>query len=178
MPIPDKETHTIDYIESLPEGTRAELVDGIVYDLAAPSGTHQAILMNLATDIMNYIRRRHGDCMVFPAPYAVYLNNDAYTYLEPDISVICDKNKLDEQGCKGAPDWIIEIVSPSSKWMDYMIKLAKYQSSGVREYWIVDPQKRTLRTFDFERNETEDYPFDDLVFSSVFPEFRVKLSDY
>ncbi len=178
MPLPNEAIYTIDYIESLPEGTRAELIDGIVYDLAAPSGTHQALLINIATDIMNHIRKNHGKCMVFPAPYAVYLNDDDYTYLEPDISVICDHGKLDEKGCHGAPDWILEIVSPSSRWMDYVVKLAKYQAAGVREYWIVNPSKNTVRVFDFVGNETEDYHFTDSVASAVFPHLRLRLGDY
>ncbi|MDE5589145.1 MAG: Uma2 family endonuclease [Acetatifactor sp.] len=76
---------------------------------------------------------------IYLAPYAVFLNADETNYVEPDISVICDKSKLDERGCNGAPDWIIEVVSPSTERMDYGIKLFKYRSAGVREYWIVNP---------------------------------------
>lgn len=89
--------------------------------------------------IANYIDSSGGDCKVIPAPFAVFLNEDNTNYVEPDISVICDKDKLDNRGCNGAPDWIIEIASPSNQHMDYEIKLFKYRSAGVREYWIVNP---------------------------------------
>ena len=79
--------------------------------------------------------------------------------MEPDISVICDSSKIDEKGCHGAPDWIIEIVSPGSKSMDYFTKLFKYQSSGVKEYWIVDPMKQRVTVYHFEKETTEDYSF-------------------
>ena len=85
-----------------------------------------------------YIRKNNGECEVFPAPFAVFLNDDDMNYVEPDISVICDKNKISDKGCQGAPDWVIEIISPSSMAMDYFTKLFQYQKSGVREYWIVD----------------------------------------
>lgn len=86
---------------------------------------------------------RIGDCFVFPAPFAVFLNENDKNYVEPDISVICDKNKITEKGCNGAPDWGAEIVSPSSRQMDYYKKLFKYRTAGVREYWVVDSEKRT-----------------------------------
>ena len=73
--------------------------------------------------------------------------------MEPDISVICDKNKLDEHGCNGAPDWVIEVISPSDPQRDYGVKLFKYRAAGVREYWIVNPMKNTVTVYDFE-NET------------------------
>lgn len=90
-------------------------------------------------------------CEVFAAPFAVFLNKDIHNYLEPDISVICDKNKLNEKGCNGAPDWVIEITSPSDPQRDYGIKLFKYHTAGIWEYWIVNPQKNTVTIFDFEK---------------------------
>lgn len=90
-------------------------------------------------------------CEVFAAPFAVFLNKDIHNYLEPDISVICDKNKLNENGCNGAPDWVIEITSSSDPQRDYGVKLFKYRTAGVREYWIVNPQKNTVTIFDFEK---------------------------
>lgn len=84
-----------------------------------------------------------GQGEVFPAPFAVFLNADDRNYVEPDISVVCDKNRIDDRGCNGAPNWVIEITSPSKSQMDYGIKLFKYRMAGVREYWIVNPQKKT-----------------------------------
>ena len=111
--------YTIDAIYALPDGQRAELIDGRIYMMAPPNTRHQNLVSEFTITIGNYIRSKGGNCKVFPAPFAVFLNNDNQNYVEPDISVICDKNKLDEKGCNGAPDWIIEIVSPSTSRIDY-----------------------------------------------------------
>ena len=108
---------------------------------------HQKLVSQLTKLIGNYIDANHGGCEVYPAPFAVFLNADNKTYVEPDISVICDNDKLDERGCNGAPDWVIEIVSPSTERMDYGIKLFKYRSAGVREYWIVDTDSKSAQVF-------------------------------
>ena len=156
------EYYTIDDIKNLPDGQRAELIDGELYMMATPSRIHQWIVMELSFRIRDYIGRKNGDCEVYPAPFAVFLNADDKLYLEPDISVICDKDKLDDYGCNGAPDWIIEIVSPSTEQMDYGIKLFKYRSAGVKEYWIINPLSRTINVYDFEYDEkTRQYSFDD-----------------
>lgn len=94
------------------------------------------------------------------APFAVYVKDDIRNYVEPDISVICDRDKLDETGCHGAPDWVIEIVSPSSKHMDHVRKLELYREAGVREYWIVDSLKGSVSVYDLEGGkEPEIYSF-------------------
>ena len=112
--------------------------------MAPPSRKHQRISTRLVSIIDRYIEEHKGKCEVYAAPFAVYLDERSNTYVEPDISVICDPDKLDDRGCKGAPDWIIEIVSPASKKMDYLLKLLKYRFAGVKEYWIVDPIKETI----------------------------------
>ena len=99
MPLPKEELYTIGDIYSLPEGERAELIDGQIYDMAPPSRHHQEISMELSTAIQSYIRSKKGNCRVYAAPFAVQLDEDSHTYVEPDISVICDPNKLDERGC-------------------------------------------------------------------------------
>ena len=118
-----EEIYTIEDIHALPDGERAELIDGQIYYLAVPTRTHQRILLSLSRKIADYIDSKNGNCEIYPAPFAVYLNEDDYNYLEPDISVICDPSKLDEKGCHGAPDWIIEIASTGSRSMDYYKKL-------------------------------------------------------
>lgn len=135
MPTPQSKLFTIDNIYALPDGQRAELIDGQIYNMAPPSAIHQELVMELSATLRNYIRSKQGKCKVYPAPFAVFLNQDLYNYVEPDISVICDSGKINEKGCNGAPDLIIEIVSPSSQRMDYLTKLFKYRTSGVREYW-------------------------------------------
>ena len=143
--------YTIADIEALPEGERAELIDGELFRMDAPMRVHQKILIVLALEITLYIRNKKGKCEVYPAPFAVRIKKDNRNYVEPDISVICDKDKLDEKGCQGAPDWMIEIVSPSSKTMDYERKVKLYHEAGAREYWIVDPEAETVTVYDFER---------------------------
>lgn len=110
---------------------------------------------------------------MYPSPFAVYLNADDKIYLEPDISVICDKNKLTDEGCKGAPDWIIEIVSPSSRPMDYNKKLFQYRMAKVREYWIVDPMKQLITIYNFEHDTYEEYSFSDKVKAGIYEDFEI-----
>ena len=177
MPLPKEELYTTDFIYSLPDGERAELIDGQIYYMAPPTFTHQRLSNKLSQQITNYIDSKKGDCEVVPAPFAVFLNEDDKNYVEPDISVICDKSKLTEKGCTGAPDWIIEIVSPSSQRMDYLIKLLKYQNTGVREYWIVDPMKNRIMTHNFEYNTMEEYSFSDLVKVGIYKDFSIDFAE-
>ena len=170
-----EEFYTIEDIYTLPDGERAELIDGEIYYMAPPSTKHQALLMDLSYQIKDYINHNNGKCDVLPAPFAVFLNNDDLTYVEPDISVICDHNKLDEKGCHGAPDWIIEIVSPSSKAMDYFRKLIKYKNAGVVEYWVVDPERKITTVYNFESDGMEEYPFDENVPVGIYEGFVIKI---
>lgn len=145
--------------------------------MAPPNRIHQRIVNRLSQTITNYIDANRGDCEVYPAPFAVFLNEDDKNYVEPDISVVCDQNKLDDKGCSGAPDWIIEIVSPSTERMDYGIKLFKYRSAGVREYWIVNPKTRTVNVFDFEHyQEFAQYSFDDEVPVCIYSDLTIGIS--
>lgn len=154
-----EESYTINDIYALPDGERAELIDGKIYYMAPPNTIHQTLVMDLSYQIKDYIKRNNGECDVFPAPFAVFLNENDRNYVEPDISVICEKDKITDKGCNGAPDWVIEIVSPSSKSMDYFTKLFKYRTSGVREYWIVDPIKQRVTVYFFEKESVEEYLF-------------------
>ena len=176
MPLPKNNSYTIEDIFALPEGKRAELIDGQIYDMAPPSPFHQKLVMELSATIRNYIRAKGGSCEVYPAPFAVFLNKDTQNYVEPDISIICDKNKLDDKGCNGAPDWIIEIVSPSSKRMDYYIKLFKYRTAGVREYWIVDPIREMILVYDFENDDYEQYSFSEIVKVRIYDDFEINFT--
>lgn len=179
MPLPKNNIYTTDYIYSLPEGQRAELIDGVIYDMAPPNRIHQRIITELCTIINNYIKKGKGTCEVYPAPFAVFLNENNKNYVEPDISVICDKNKLDDRGCNGAPDWIIEIISPITKRVDYGVKLFKYRTSGVREYWIVNPLNNTVNVFDFEYEECNYcYTFEDEIPVCIYDDLKIKISDF
>ena len=177
MPLPKEELYTTDFIYNLPDGERAELIDGQIYYMAPPTFTHQRFLNKLSQQITNYIDAKKGSCEVVPAPFAVFLNKDDRNYVEPDISVICDKSKLNEKGCFGSPDWIIEVVSTSSKRLDYHIKLFKYRTAGVKEYWIIDPLKKLVTVYNFENEVTEFYTFNDTVKAGIYEDLYIDFSD-
>lgn len=146
-----KKGYTIADIEALPDGERAELIDGEMFMMATPMTVHQRILVKLIFEIETFIRKNKGNCELLPAPFGVYIKKDDRNYVEPDISVICHEDTLDEKGCHGAPDWVIEIVSPSSRKMDYVRKTTLYQETGVREYWIVDPKKEMVTIYEADQ---------------------------
>ncbi len=166
------EVYTIDDIYSLPDGERAELIDGKIYYMAPPNTRHQRLVHFFDREIGNYIQSHEGECEVFPAPFAIFLNKDDKNYVEPDISVICE---ITDKGCHGAPDWVIEIVSPSSKAMDYFTKLFKYKTAGVREYWIVDPMKQRVTVYLFEKESVEDYPFGIDIPVGIYDNFSIRV---
>ena len=168
--------YTIDDIYALPEGKRAELIDGQMYMMATPSTKHQRLVKEFTYQIENYIRGKNGDCEVLPAPFAVFLNADNKTYVEPDISVICDKDKLNDKGCNGAPDWIIEIVSPTSRQMDYYKKLFQYRMANVKEYWVVDPDKQMITVYNFEQDIMEEHTFSDVVKAGIYEDLEIDFS--
>jgi Uma2 family endonuclease len=167
--------YTIDDIYALPEGERAELIDGQIYYMAPLNRRHQDIIFSLSRKIADYIEAKNGVCKVYLAPFAVFLNEYDRNYVEPDISIICDSNKLNDKGCNGAPDWIIEIVSPSSRKMDYYNKLFKYRTAGVREYWVVDPDRKIVTVYEFEHDNMEEYSFDEDVPVGIYEGFSIKV---
>lgn len=172
--------YTEDDYYNLPEDVRAELIDGVlVYNQAAPSRIHQAILMELSGTIRNYIKAKGGFCHVYPAPFAVKLREDKETIVEPDISIICDPGKLTDRGCSGAPDWIIEIVSPGNSNHDYIKKLNLYADAGVREYWIVDPLKEQIFVYHLEKEKFEVvvYAFQDKIKVGIYEDFYIDFTE-
>ena len=176
MEMLEEEMCTVRDIYTLPDGKRAELIDGQIYDMAPPARIHQKLVSELTQAIGQYIKARKGNCEVYPAPFAVFLNRDNRNYVEPDISVICDMNKLDDRGCNGAPDWVIEVVSPGSEKTDYGIKLFKYRSAGVREYWVINPRTRIVNVYDFEHEDkTGQYSFDDVIPVCIYEGLEIRL---
>ena len=163
---------------SLPEGIRSELVEGQFYDMASPSRIHQKILSELHITIGQYIRSKGDSCEVYPAPFAVRLFQDDKTVVEPDISVICDPDRLTDRGCDGAPDWIVEILSPSTSSHDCIRKLLLYRKAGVREYWIIDPDFREVIVYPFDKNqaEYETYSFEDTIRAGIYEDLSINLS--
>lgn len=178
MAMPQEHIYTSEDYWNLPDGQRAELIDGKLYAMAPPNRIHQRLVSRLTQTIGSFIDSNKGACEVYPAPFAVNLNANDKIWVEPDISVICDKDKLSDRGYEGAPDWIIEIVSPGNPKNDYTIKLFKYRTAGVREYWIVNPMKKVVQTYTFEGVEESDvYFFEDEIPVYIFDGLTIKISD-
>ena len=179
LPQEQDRIYTIDDIYELPEGTRAELIDGQIYYMAPPNRIHQKILNFVNLTIYNHIKSKNGPCEVYPAPFAVFIKpHDDRFYVEPDISVICDSNKLDKRGCKGAPDWIIEISSPGNSSHDYVRKLNLYLEYGVREYWIVNPKTQSVLVYFFESDpEPEKYTFKDKIKVNIYDDLYIDFNE-
>jgi Uma2 family endonuclease len=176
QPQPDRLTLT--QYETLPEEQRVEVFDGIAYDMASPSEVHQTILVELSTLLNLYIKSKQGSCRVFPAPFDVKLSDTPLTIVQPDLMIICDKNKLDGKRCNGAPDFIIEIVSPGNPADDYVRKLYYYKNAGVREYWIVDPRRKTVTVNYFEKNILDiHYSFDAVIKVNIYDDLYIDFSD-
>jgi len=133
---------------------RRELISGFIHLMSAPVRIHQRISFVLSILINKFIEKRKGQCHIYYAPFDVRLpknnktaDDEVFDVVQPDICVICDLSKLDERGCIGAPDLIVEVLSPSSLRHDSITKLSLYESAGVREYWLVDPKTKTVRVY-------------------------------
>ncbi len=146
------ELFTYAYYVTWPDEERWELIDGVPYDMTpAPNSYHQDISMNLSTEIKVFLKGKK--CKVYAAPFDVRLpeanqsDDEILTVVQPDISVICDRSKVDKNGCKGAPDLIIEILSPTTSKKDRIIKFYTYERFGVKEYWLVSPDDKSVEVF-------------------------------
>ena len=152
MPLPQEKRYTLADALTWDESERIELIDGYPVMMAPPARRHQETLMELSAQLHAYLKGKK--CKVYPAPFAVRLfeqvgdrPEDVDTMVEPDISVVCDPGKLDDIGCKGAPDLVIEILSPTTQRHDRVTKFNLYLQAGVREYWIVDPAGKSVQVF-------------------------------
>lgn len=166
------------------DDTRVELIDGYIYNMAAPSQRHQALSFEISALFRNYLKGK--PCRAFSAPADVRLNYNKGddTVLQPDMFVVCDKNKLDGQNCNGAPDLVLEILSPATSGKDKVIKFNKYLDAGVKEYWIVSPEEQNITVYTLESGKytatpyavTEETP-NPMVTTSLFDDFVVDLVD-
>ena len=141
---------TLEDYYQLPDERRAELIDGVIYDMSAPTIIHQKISLEISVRFHAFISQKKGACMVFSAPVDVQLDCDNKTMVEPDVGIICDTSKIKRFGIYGAPDFVLEVISPSTKKRDYALKLSKYMEAGVREYWIVDFVQAKILVYYFE----------------------------
>ncbi len=170
MELADRKNFTAADVDALPEEERAEIIDGQIFLFASPRVVHQRLVMKIGSKLDVYIAGKGGSCQVFAAPLDVYLNNDSRTRVEPDIFVVCDPSKIHEDACYGAPDLVIEVVSQSTKRRDFGLKVLKYRTAGVREYWIVDPYQRNVTVYWFEdESENCQYTFEEAVVFHSFP---------
>ena len=155
-----------DYL-ALPEGTRIEMIDGVFYDMAAPTFIHQRIAAMIFNIFENFVNENGGSCIPSIAPTDVQLDCDDKTMVQPDVLVVCDRDKIIKARVVGAPDLIVEVLSPSNWYMDIIRKMKKYKNAGVREYWIVLPDIKSVLVYDFENVpdscEPTEYSFDDTV---------------
>lgn len=158
--------YTLDDYYALPDEQRVELIDGVFYDMAAPTSLHQLILMHLLYLFHDCAEQHDMPCEVFASPLDVRLDRDNYTMVQPDLLVICSPQDYLHMKClEGAPDLAVEILSPSTRSKDMILKLYKYEKAGVREYWIVDPEHRTVTVhfFDTEHYDPVRYSFHDQI---------------
>ena len=166
--------------EKMSDGTRVELIDGKFYTMNTPSRLQQFLSINISARIFNHIDRNKGKCHIYTAPLGVRLFADDETWVEPDILVVCGRKEiLTDQGCDGAPDLIVEIVSPSNSFHDYVTKLMKYQQAGVREYWIVDPKTERVSVIFIENTtKSAEYKYEDVITSNVLEGLEIRIADF
>ena len=185
MTLPSRQVrYTFADVLTWDEGENIEIIDGEAFMMATPSRIHQKISMELSRQLANYLEGK--SCEVYPAPFSVRLfeqdgdrPENVDTAVEPDISVVCDRSKLDKYGCKGAPDMIIEILSPSTRRHDRLVKLNLYQRAGVREYWIADPDNASVQVFTLDSSALkirEDYGREDVAKVNVLDGCFIELS--
>ena len=178
MPALQPETISLLQYENLPEERRVEVFEGIIFDMASPSREHQLISMELSTTFNNYIRSKNGNCQIFSDPFDVLLSRTPLTIVQPDLMIICNPSKLDRNRVNGAPDFIIEIVSPGNPSDDYIRKLYYYKKYGVREYWIVDPVRKTVTVNYFDKNQINiQYSFDAVIKVNIYDDLLIDFSE-
>ncbi len=143
-------SYTIEDYRALPDEQRVELIDGYFYDMAAPTFLHQRIVGEVYRQIANYIMDNDGSCQPVMSPVDVQLDCDEKTMLQPDVAILCREERIKRWGIYGSPDFILEVISPSTRKKDCMKKLQKYERAGVREYWILDSYQKNLLVYFFE----------------------------
>lgn len=174
---PRQGSYTLTDYYALPDEQRVELIDGVFYDMSAPSSPHQLVGGEIHRQISNFLRDRKGTCVPFMAPVDVQLDKDEKTMLQPDVLVVCDRTKITRRCVVGAPDFVMEVLSPSTMKKDILIKLMKYWNAGVREYWMADMEDETVTKMLFSPPGAEDgrrepfhrvYNFDEPVPVGIF----------
>lgn len=162
-------SYTLEDYYRIPDDYRVELIDGVIYDMGAPTSAHQLIAGILYARFYNHVHEQNGTCLPMISPLDVQLDCDEKTMIQPDVIVVCDRNKVINRCVYGAPDLVIEVLSPSSRYRDAVIKPGKYQQAGVREYWLIDPIRRNVSVYDFAHdNYPAIYGFDSRIPVSIW----------
>ena len=176
----DARRYHIEDIRQLCAGVRVELIDGKFHTMNTPNRMHQFLSVEILFAMKSHINKNKGKCHIYTAPLGVRLFADDETWVEPDILVVCGRKEiLTDQGCDGAPDLIVEIVSPSNSFHDYVTKLMKYQQAGVREYWIVDPKTERVSVIFFENTtKSAEYKYEDVITSNVLEGLEIRIADF
>ena len=149
----EKGGYTLKDYYALPEERRVELIDGVFYDMSAPASAHQIAVFEIAIALRSYVKGKKGNCVTLISPVNVQLDCDEDTMVQPDILIVCDRNKILNRCIYGAPDFIVEVFSSSTRWKDATLKLAKYRTAGVREYWMVDLERKKVIVYEFFKQE-------------------------
>ena len=165
---------------ALPDDQRVELIDGVFYDMAAPTVEHQLLTGSIYAQFLAFIRRKKGKSIPLVSPVDVKLDADNKTMVQPDVVVVCDRERITDRVVLGGPDFVLEVVSPSSVLKDYIKKAAKSEAAGGREYWIVDPLSRRILTYDFTEGTVPGlYPLSGKVGVSIFDrELEIDFDEY
>jgi Uma2 family endonuclease len=175
-------SYSLEDYYALPDDVRAELIDGYLIYMEAPTVQHQDIIGELFYYIRHYLKTKKGPCKVILSPVDVRLNNDNKTILEPDLIIVCDPQKSDGHRINGAPDLVVEVVSPSSRKRDYLVKLNKYWTAGVREYWIIDPDSSKVSVYQFKGNDDDFkmdiYTFEDKIPVGIYDDLIIDFSEF
>ncbi len=171
--------YTIEDYFSLPEEKRAELIDGVFYDMASTSVIHQLIAGQIFVQLNVFLRKKKASCVPCIAPVDVQLDCDDRTMVQPDVLVVCDREKIRKSGIFGAPDFVAEILSKATRRKDMLVKLAKYAQVGVREYWLIDPDKQNVLVYDLKNMEFPSiYGFDAKIPVTIFGgECKINMRD-
>lgn len=166
---PRQGTYTLDDYLALPDEQRVELIDGVFYDMSAPTVPHQLIGGLIFSQLMVYVKSHKGPCIPLIAPTDVQLDRDNRTIVQPDVMIVCDRSKVTRKRIFGAPEFVVEVLSPSTKNKDIFIKSSKYQQAGVRELWLIDPTQEQILVYIFgEETSMHMYTFEEKIPVSIY----------
>ena len=155
--------YTLEDYYALPDERRVELIDGVIYDMAAPTSIHQIIAGHFYAQLLSYVMSKKGKCMPMISPLDVQLDCDNKTMVQPDVVVVCDRDKIIKRCVYGAPDLVVEVLSPYTKKKDMTLKMHKYANAGVKEYWLIDPDKKKIIVYNFIKDDYSIYGFDSII---------------